>query len=106
MIKRSLSVKKRSQLSEREAAKEIGGRVQIASGAIRGMKGDVKSAEFLLEDKFTDRASYSLALETLRKIEREAYQVKKKALLRVTIQGHTYYVLPKLTFLRMKGQSV
>lgn len=90
--------KKRSQKSERQAAIEIGGRVNANSGAIAGMKGDVKSPTFLLEDKFTDKGSYSLTLPTLHKLEKEAFQNRRKPLLRVTIQGETFYVINRRTF--------
>lgn len=95
---RAISVKKRSRKSEQDAAAEIGGRVQPASGALPGMKGDVQSRDFLLEDKFTDAASYSLSRTVLDKIEHEAFRAMRKPLLRVTIKGKTYYVMPLRTF--------
>ncbi len=93
--------KKRSQRSEDQAAKEIGGRRMPASGAISGFKGDVKSKEYLLEDKFTDAASYPLTLHVLKKMETEAFQNRRKPLLRVTIQGEVYYVVPRRVFLNL-----
>ena len=95
---RPINNRKRSQKSENTAAAEIGGRRQIASGALVGMKGDVKSDTFLLEDKFTDAASYSLKLDLLKKAEQEAFQSRRKPLFRVTMQGHTYYVVPVRVF--------
>lgn len=71
------------------------------SGAISGFKGDVKSKTYLLEDKFTDAASYSLTLPVLKKLEQEAFQSQRKPLLRVTIQGQVFYVLNKRTFLNL-----
>lgn len=93
-----LTLKKRSQHSERRAASEIGGRQMPASGAITGMKGDVKSSLFLLEDKFTDAGSYSLKLDILQKAEKEAFQSRRKPLLRVTMKGQTFYVMPLRVF--------
>lgn len=93
--------KKRSQQSERNAAEEIGGLVMPNSGAIAGFKGDVKSKDYLLEDKFTDAASYKLELSVLKKAEREAYQNRRKPLLRVSIQGEVFYVMPLRVFLNL-----
>lgn len=100
-----LNNKKRSQKSERTAAAEIGGRQMPNSGALAGMKGDVKSPEFLLEDKFTDKASYPLTLKVLKKAEQEAFQNRRKPLLRVTLQGHTYYVMPLRVFQHIRGTT-
>jgi hypothetical protein len=98
------SNKKRSKKSEDQAAKEIGGRRMPNSGAISGFKGDVKSKEYLLEDKFTDYSSYSLSLSVLKKMEHEALQNMRKPLLRLTIQGEVFYVLPRRTFLNLLNQ--
>ena len=95
---RSLTLKKRSQQNERRAAAEIGGRVQPASGAIVGMKGDVKSDTFLLEDKMTDKASFSITLPLLEKAEKEALISRRKALFRTTLQGKTFYTMSARTF--------
>lgn len=42
------------------------------SGAWDGAKGDMRSDDFTVESKATEANSYSLKLEELRKIEREA----------------------------------
>lgn len=63
---------KRSRQQEKRAAKRIGGRVQPASGAGQA-KGDVRlEGHTRMECKFTRAKSYSLKLEELKKIEREA----------------------------------
>lgn len=68
-----------------------------ASGAIAGMKGDVKSDKFLVEDKFTDAASYTLTKGLLQKLEQEALQSRRKPMFRVTIQGETFYIVSART---------
>lgn len=52
----------RFKQSERQAAKQEGGTVQPASGAIRRArsKGDVRVPGILIEDKVTDKASFTV----------------------------------------------
>jgi len=64
--------KKRSTKSERQLAKELGGRPQPASGAIAGFKGDVVLDDFLIDLKETDAGSFRLTLADLMKITQEA----------------------------------
>jgi hypothetical protein len=64
--------KRRSRTQERDIAEELGARVQPASGAMSGAKGDVrKKGVFRLEAKFTRASSYTLHLEDLEKIAGE-----------------------------------
>jgi hypothetical protein len=74
-------IKRKSQKQEERTAKDFGGKTQIASGAIAGMKGDVRTggrgvgfneSDFLIENKFTDDRKYSLKLDIWNKIAMEA----------------------------------
>jgi hypothetical protein len=74
-------IKRKSQAQEKRTASQFGGRPQIASGAIDGMKSDVrtgdttvgfKQSDFLIENKFTDDTRYILHLATWTKVEKEA----------------------------------
>ena len=65
-------IKRKSQKQEKRTAKEFGGRVTPASGALDGAKGDVRTADYLIENKFTDVSHYVLALSIWKKIEQEA----------------------------------
>ena len=60
------------QKAERLTAKRLGGLARKGSGAIEGYKGDIEFYEFLLENKSTLKASFSVKLEWLNKISREA----------------------------------
>lgn len=84
---------RRARRSEEELAKSSGGRRQPASGALPGRKGDVRENGFLVDDKFTDAASYTITKKTWRKIEQEAAQTPPgmRPRMRLTING-----LPKL----------
>ena len=55
--------KKKSKKQEERIAKQIGGKTVIASGALWGAKGDSRFDNFLIENKFTDKDSYSLQLK-------------------------------------------
>lgn len=88
---------KRSRLQEKRAAKRVGGRVQPASGAGRA-KGDVRvPRELRMECKLTRANSYSLRLDLLQKIEREA-TTGEKPVFEIEFQGvfpaKRYVVLP------------
>ena len=66
------TVKKRSQKQENSVAKTFGGRVTAASGALWGMKGDVRNDKFLIECKTTEKDFYILTAKVWEKIHEEA----------------------------------
>lgn len=67
-----LDTKRRSTAQEKKVAKEIGGRVTPASGALWGSKADVRNSRFLVECKTTEKSQYSLSYSTWEKIRHEA----------------------------------
>lgn len=66
------TVKRRSQKQEKSVAKKFGGKVTAASGALWGMKGDVRSEKFLIECKTTEKKYYTLTAKVWEKIALEA----------------------------------
>ena len=66
------TTKYRSNLQEKRVAKEIGGKVTIASGAFDFQKGDVRHDQFLVECKTTEKSFYALTYEVWKKIQTEA----------------------------------
>lgn len=80
---------RRSRRSEDQGAKLENGRRVARSGAGRE-KGDIRANGFRIEDKFTDSASYTITVETLRKITREALQTPPGLLpqMRITFAKH------------------
>lgn len=67
--KRFKENKKISVAQEVDLAEELGGRVQKASGALAGSKGDVRvKGKYRIEAKFTKANSYKLLLDDLYKI--------------------------------------
>ena len=67
-----MQVKKKSQLQEKRVAKDLNAKTVVASGALWSAKADVRSDEFLVECKTTEKPFYSLTLKVWEKIETEA----------------------------------
>ena len=66
------TVKKRSQKQEKSVAKDFNAKVTVSSGALWGMKADVRNDKFLIECKTTEKDYYSLTAKVWEKIEEEA----------------------------------
>lgn len=66
------TLKKRSQTQEKSVAKDFDARPTAASGALWGLKGDVRNGKFLIECKTTEKTFYSITTEVWEKIEKEA----------------------------------
>lgn len=66
------TVKKRSQKQEKSVAKELDAKLVVASGALWGAKGDVRTYKCLVECKTTEKPYYSVTAKVWEKIEREA----------------------------------
>jgi hypothetical protein len=87
-------IKKKSAKQEERTAKEFGGRTQVASGALWGAKGDVRTDEFLIENKFTDKDYYTFHLKTWEKIREEAIKDSLKVpMMQIDIQEKQYVVM-------------
>jgi hypothetical protein len=111
----SMQIKRKSRKQEERTAKDFGGRTQIASGAIDGMKADVKTGvrsigfndnDFLIENKYTDNASYSLKKSIWEKIENESLRDNLRIpLMQIDIQDKELVVLNKSDFLSLIGKD-
>lgn len=66
------TVKKISQKQEAKVAKDLNAKTVVASGALWGAKGDVRSDKYLVECKTTSKSFYSLTSSVWGKIKREA----------------------------------
>lgn len=66
------TVKKRSQIQEKDVAEQFGGNTIVASGALWGAKGDVRGENVLIECKTTLKPYYPVKASVWEKIEREA----------------------------------
>ena len=70
--RRSKSTRRQADKQERRVSKDLGARQTIASGQTPIDKGDVRSERVRVECKYTDKKSYSLKAEDLKKIANAA----------------------------------
>lgn len=92
-------IKKKSKKQENRTAKEFGGLTQIASGAIDGMKGDVRTNDYLIENKFTDSPNYTVDFKIWNKIFKEAIRDGGRTpLLQVDIRDTSVVIMDLPTF--------
>lgn len=63
--------------AETSLALRLGGQLTPGSGALAGAKGDVKKNEFLIENKSSQSASFSVKQEHLHKVYQEALETAK-----------------------------
>ena len=106
--RKNTSTKRRSKFSEQRAAAVFGGKVQPASGAINrfDLKADIKSAEYLVDDKTTGRNSYGITIDLWRKLSKEAWMNKRKPMMRIEFtKGPTLYVMDEITFMKLQRKS-
>lgn len=78
--------RERSKKSEDRAARKYGGRRQPASGALSGLKGDVVTPKYLIEDKTTQQKGFRITPGLWRKIADEAVRADRSPMLRITFE--------------------
>jgi hypothetical protein len=77
----------------------------LRAGALRGQRGDVRTDEWLIEDKFTDAESFSIKLTMLKKTIHEALVTGGRLpMWRIVIQGHRFRLLREEDYLWLKAQ--
>lgn len=103
ILARAETKKRRSLLQEKSLAKKLHGRRQPCSGALETMKGDIKTARFLVEAKTTEKRQYTLKLDTLLKLQKEAFGCRKDPVLALQIGGKNYMVIPENLFLELEA---
>ena len=77
----------RSQISERETARVVGGKTTSNSGATPFEKGDVHSRRFLWEDKTTKGSNLNLPGSVVAKVCREAAMAGKTPGIVLSMEG-------------------
>jgi len=73
-----------------------------ASGSQKRHKGDLKSQDFLIEQKDTNAKSMSIKKDWLEKISEEARQKNKIPAMAITIDGLSVFIISKYDFLNYK----
>lgn len=100
---------KRSRSQEKRASKRYGMKQQVASGSKPHAKSDLRDqGKYRGEMKETIKKSYSLKLETMMKLEKEA-DTGELPFLEIEFQGthpfRRYVVLPEWAFASLKERS-
>jgi hypothetical protein len=101
--KRNLGNKWRSKKSEKRCAVTHSGRVQPGSGClpVAALKGDVKTSLFIIDDKTTNRGSFSLNFALFAKLRREAFMNDKLPMIRIESQNLNLCVLEEKDLLSL-----
>ncbi len=94
-------IHKRSKKQEERTAEKYKGSRNIMSGAGWVRKNDVRAIKLLIENKFTDKKSFSIKSEELVKLDRTAILEDRVPVLQVDLGGRSYVVLLEDDFLAM-----
>lgn len=97
----SLQRLRRSQAQERALARKLHGR-RVAGSGNQSEKGDVKTAQWLVEAKMSQTPRYSITLQIWRKIVIEAIRAHKRPALLIELAGVTLAVIDFNDFLELK----
>jgi hypothetical protein len=92
---------KQSQKHEKRIAKAIDGSTTAASGAFWSRKGDVRSADYLVEHKWTGKKSKTIQAAELRKITNEAIMDGRTPVFGIHLDGEDYVILLETDFMEM-----
>jgi uncharacterized protein YhfF len=92
---------KQSQKHEKRIAKAIGGQTTAASGAFWSRKGDVRSADLLIEHKWTGKKTKTISALELEKITNEAIMDGRTPVFGIHLNGEDYVILLETDFLEM-----
>jgi hypothetical protein len=92
---------KQSQKHEKRLAKAVGGQTTAASGAFWSRKGDVRSADLLIEHKWTGKKSKTISSAELKKISDEAIMDGRLPVFGIHLDGKDYVILMETDFLEL-----
>lgn len=92
---------KQSQAHEKRLAKRVGGATTAASGAFWSRKGDVRSAELLIEHKWTGKLSKTISAKELEKIANEAVMDGRMPVFGIHLNGKNYVILDENDFIEV-----
>jgi hypothetical protein len=105
-VDRSVPTVRRSRKQEKRTAKDGRGRQVIASGAIPGIRGDVRLKDWLVECKTTQSQSYRFTLKDWQNHCVDAAMVGRKPAFEIDISGEEFFVIPRREFLKFVKRDV
>ena len=94
-------INKRSKQQEERTAEKYNGSRNVMSGAGWVRKNDVRTIDLLIENKFTDKKSYSIKSNEMVKLSRTAILEDRIPVLQVDLGGRSYVVLLENDFMEM-----
>ena len=93
---------RQSKKHEERLAKRVQGKRSAASGAFWSRKGDVRSADLLIEHKWTGKASFTVKATVLEKIVKEAILDSRTPVLGFSLNNENYVMLTEDDFLELR----
>lgn len=90
---------KQSQKHEKRLAGIVNGKTTAASGAFWSRKGDVRSAELLIEHKWTGKKTKTISSAELKKITTEAIMDGRLPVFGIHLDGENYVILLETDFI-------
>jgi len=93
---------KQSRKHEDRLAKKLGGKRTAASGAFWNRKGDVRTTDWLVEHKWTGKASFSIKASILEKIVNEAVLDSRMPVLGISLNGENYCIVLEDDLIEMR----
>ena len=92
---------KQSRRHENRLSKAVGGSRTAASGAFWSRKGDVRSAELLIEHKWTGKKSKTIKSTDLKKITTEAIMDGRTPVFGLHLDGEDYVIMLETDLLEL-----
>ena len=93
---------KQSRKHEDRLAKKLGGKRTAASGAFWNRKGDVRTTDWLVEHKWTGKASFSNKAAVLEKIVNEAILDSRMPVLGISLNDQNYCLVLEDDLIEMR----
>ena len=93
---------KQSRKHEDRLAKKLGGKRTAASGAFWNRKGDVRTTDWLVEHKWTGKASFSIKAAVLEKIVNEAILDSRMHVLGISLNDQNYCLVLEDDLIEMR----
>ena len=93
---------KQSRKHEDRLAKKLGGKRTAASGAFWNRKGDVRTTDWLVEHKWTGKASFSIKAAVLEKIVNEAILDSRMPFLGISLNDQNYCLVLEYDLIEMR----
>lgn len=93
---------KESKKHEVRLSKKVGGKRNAGSGSVWTRKGDVRSADLLIEHKWTGKTSFTVKATVLEKIVKEAILDNRTPVLGFSLNNENYVMLTEDDFLELR----